>query len=98
MLSPTIFGINGNRVMAGGEAGPEAIAPISTLQSYIVGAVEKAQQTFDVSSLAAAIEDLANRPAQFYVGDREIALATASASDSVNGLRNTFKSRGLIVD
>jgi hypothetical protein len=48
--------------------------------------------------LAAAIEDLANRPAQFYVGDREIALATASASDSVNGLRNTFKSRGLIVD
>lgn len=98
MLSPTIFGINGNRVMAGGEAGPEAIAPISTLQSYIMGAVERAQQTFDVSSLAAAIEDLANRPAQFYIGDREVALATASASDSVNGLRNTFKTRGLIVD
>lgn len=98
MMAPTIFGVNGNRLMAGGEAGPEAIAPISTLQSYITGAVERAAQAFDVSSLAAAIEDLASRPVHFSIGDREIALATASASDSVNGLRSTFKTRGLIVD
>lgn len=98
MMAPTIFGVNGNRLMAGGEAGPEAIAPLAKLQGYITNAVEKAQQTFDVQALAAAIEDLANRPAQFYIGDREVALATASASDSVGGLRSTFKSRGLIVD
>ena len=41
MLHPTQFGFNpytGNR-MIGGEAGPEAIAPISTLKSYVGEAV-----------------------------------------------------------
>ena len=32
---PTAFGINGNRLMVGGEAGPEAVAPIEVLQKYI---------------------------------------------------------------
>ena len=36
---PTAFGINGNRLMVGGEAGPEAIAPIDVLQNYIAEAV-----------------------------------------------------------
>lgn len=37
--NPTAFGMNGNKLMVGGEAGPEAVAPISTLQSYISDAV-----------------------------------------------------------
>lgn len=37
--NPTAFGMNGNKLMVGGEAGPEAVAPISTLQSYIADAV-----------------------------------------------------------
>lgn len=98
MMKPTIFGMNGNRFMAGGEAGPEAIAPIAKLQSYITSAVDRASNAFDVQALVNAVEDLASRPIELYVGDRQIAVATASASDSVNGLRNTFKSRGLIVD
>ncbi|MBQ6488238.1 MAG: phage tail tape measure protein [Solobacterium sp.] len=32
---PTVFGTNGSTLMAGGEAGPEAVAPISTLMDYI---------------------------------------------------------------
>lgn len=36
---PTAFGMNGNKVMVGGEAGPEAIAPISTLQKYVSDSV-----------------------------------------------------------
>lgn len=32
---PTIFGANGNRWLGGGEAGPEAVTPISTLLDYI---------------------------------------------------------------
>ena len=36
---PTAFGINGNNLMVGGEAGPEAIAPIDILQKYIAEAV-----------------------------------------------------------
>jgi phage-related minor tail protein len=39
MDDPTIFGLNGNRLMAGGESGPEAIAPIDTLQGYVASAV-----------------------------------------------------------
>lgn len=39
MNKPTIFGRNGNNAMVGGEAGAEAIAPISTLQTYIREAV-----------------------------------------------------------
>lgn len=36
---PTIFGQMGNTFLGGGEAGPEAIAPIDTLQTYIREAV-----------------------------------------------------------
>lgn len=35
----TAFGINGNKLMVGGEAGPEAVAPIDVLQKYIAEAV-----------------------------------------------------------
>lgn len=33
--SPTIFGMNGDRAMGGGEAGKEAVLPIDLLRSYI---------------------------------------------------------------
>ena len=98
MMSPTIFGVNGNRLMAGGEAGPEAIAPISKLQGYIASAVDRATNSFDIHALAAAVEDLANRPVELNINGRQFAYATASDGDSVNGLRSTFKSRGLIVE
>ena len=39
---PTLFGFNGDNAMIGGEAGPEAVAPIATLQSYVRSAVEDA--------------------------------------------------------
>lgn len=29
MMNPTVFGMNGNRLMVGGEAGAEAILPLS---------------------------------------------------------------------
>lgn len=98
MVNPTIFGMNGNRLMAGGEAGPEAILPIDKLEGYISGAIEKTQNVVNFEKLAAAIKDLANRPAIFRIGDRDVAIATASANDSVNGLRSTFKGRGLALD
>ena len=36
---PTIFGRIGNTLLGGGEAGPEAVAPISVLQGYVQAAV-----------------------------------------------------------
>lgn len=35
MTRPTIFGINGNNIMAGGEAGAEAVLPLDTLWSKL---------------------------------------------------------------
>ena len=35
MNSPTIFGMNGDRAMGGGEAGAEAVLPIELLKTYI---------------------------------------------------------------
>lgn len=41
---PTIFGMSGNTLLGGGEAGKEAIAPIDTLQAYIRDAVKENDQ------------------------------------------------------
>ena len=55
MEKPTVFGVNGNQLMAGGEAGPEAIAPIDVLQGYIAEAVA-AQNTAMVVVLQQILE------------------------------------------
>lgn len=39
LTKPTIFGQNGSSLMAGGEAGKEAVAPLSDLMSYVEKAV-----------------------------------------------------------
>lgn len=43
MTAPTLFGMNGGRAMVGGEAGPEAVLPISLLQDYIDHAFDRNQ-------------------------------------------------------
>ena len=39
LTKPTIFGMTGNTLLGGGEAGAEAIAPIALLQDYVKSAV-----------------------------------------------------------
>lgn len=94
---PTIFS-TASGLKGVGEAGAEAVLPIDKLEGYISNAIEKAQNVVNFDTLAAAIKDLANRPAIFRVGDRDIAMATASANDSVSGLRSTLKDRGLVLE
>lgn len=55
MENPTVFGMHGNTLMAGGEAGPEAIAPIDVLQGYIAQAVAN-QNTALVAVLQQILE------------------------------------------
>jgi hypothetical protein len=98
MMKPTVFGVNGNSIMAGGEAGPEAILPIDRLEGYISGAIERHMNVVNLQSLADAIEELANRPIAVNINGRQFALATASDGDTVNGLRSNFKSRGLAIE
>lgn len=50
---PTVFGINGNNLMVGGEKNPEAVAPIDVLQGYVAEAV--ASQN---AGLVAALEKI----------------------------------------
>lgn len=41
LTQPTAFGMNGNNLMVGGEAGAEAVAPIDTLLGYVRTAVHE---------------------------------------------------------
>lgn len=62
MTNPTLFGVNpktGN-AMVGGEAGHEAIAPISTLQQYVSEAVKN-----ETSGLGNGIDRLINLLSQY---------------------------------
>ncbi len=98
MMKPTIFGMNGNNLMAGGEAGAEAILPIDKLEGYISNVVERSMGVINLQSLADSIEELANRPVELNINGRQFAMATASDGDNVNGLRSSFRSRGLAIE
>ena len=55
-------------------------------------------QAMNLNALAAAIEDLANRPIELDINGRQFALATAGDSDRVNGMRNRIIERGVLLD
>lgn len=97
MTRPTIFGMNGNSLMAGGEAGAEAILPIDRLEGYIENVIERTMPVVNLQALADAVEDLANRPISLNINGRQFALATASDGDNVNGLRTSLRGRGLVL-
>lgn len=56
--APTIFGANGNTLMGGGEAGPEAVAPISELMKYVRTAVAESSANAGIESLLERILNL----------------------------------------
>lgn len=91
---PTVFdtrsGLHGV-----GEAGAEAILPIDKLKDYIADTVEDKMNVVNLGVLADSIEKLASRSVDLYINDRQFAYATASAGDSVNGLRTSLRGRGL---
>lgn len=61
LMNPTMFGMNGNKAMIGGEAGPEAVAPISTLTGYINDAVNNSKSNDElISEIAGLREDVRN--------------------------------------
>ena len=61
LMNPTMFGINGNKAMIGGEAGPEAVAPISTLTGYISDAVNNSKSDDElISEISGLREDVRN--------------------------------------
>ena len=55
-------------------------------------------QKSNMNALVNAIEDLASRAIELNVNGRQIAKATASDADNVNGLRSNFINRGLVLE
>lgn len=98
MTKPTVFGINGNNLMVGGDDGAEAILPIDKLEGYISDVVERSVTVVNLQALADSIEALANRPVNIGINGKQLATASASDYDNVNGLRSTFVSRGLAIE
>lgn len=62
LTKPTIFGSNGGNLMGGGEAGAEAVAPISTLQSYVQAAVDNSSLVKLLSMILDRIDALELSP------------------------------------
>lgn len=94
LTAPTIFGAQGAHLLGGGEAGPEAVAPIDVLQGYVAAAVERAIGK-SVSDLAAAVVQLANRPIYLQINGRTFAAATVGDTDDALGTRQALQARGL---
>lgn len=104
---PTIFGMNGPNAMVGGEAGPEAVAPISTLMDYVRTAVQEGNSTggIDYSRLltvmieafSQAIVKTGMNNMGFYLDKEKFADAIAGAGDKVDGQRMMLIERGLIL-
>lgn len=70
MTSPTMFGINGNNAMVGGEAGAEAILPLSELWSKMGGFID--------SAIGASVKLLAERIEDYKMGTSRVPLSTLS--------------------
>ncbi len=90
----TIFGASGSSLLGGGEAGPEAVAPIDVLQSYVAAAVDRSISD-SLSQVAQAIEALAERPIYMNVNGKMFAAAMAGDVDSALGSRQALSARGL---
>lgn len=69
---PTVFGLNGNSLMAGGEAGKEAVLPIHLLKDYI-REENMANNGVLVGAIKEALAEL-NLVAEnnIYIGDRKV--------------------------
>lgn len=108
MHQPTVFGMNGPNAMIGGEAGPEAVAPIETLMDYVRTAVAEGMgnnsvdynrlfsimvEAFTQAIVATGMNNMA-----FYVDKEKLGQAMAGTNDKIDGQRMKLAERGLILE
>lgn len=76
MTQPTIFGMNGSTLLGGGEAGMEAILPISLLEEYINNSMAQFIELIpqiDYELLGSAVaQAIAKNPTKIFISEREI--------------------------
>lgn len=105
---PTVFGMNGPNAMVGGEAGPEAVAPIETLMDYVRTAVAEGMgnngidysrlfrimvEAFTQAIITTGMNDMA-----LYVDKEKLGQAMAGTNDKIDGQRMKLAERGLILE
>lgn len=87
MTRPTVFGVNGNSLMVGGERRSEAILPIELLQGFIDNSFGRYLPSGILQSILVAIERLdaglgdkiADNAPDTYPGDRAFRAALRKA-------------------
>ena len=83
MTSPTLFGINGSSLMAGGEAGPEAILPLKGFYDQLSALLDQKLNTSGMEKYLAIIAD--NSSKGIYLEDGTLVGHLLPAIDSVLG-------------
>ena len=81
MTNPTMFGINGSNAMVGGEAGAEAILPLSTLWDKLGMFIDSAMNNQN-GIFGSAIKVLAERIDAFMAGTQKTPVAALSTEMS----------------
>lgn len=74
LTRPTVFGMNGNNLMVGGEAGKEAVAPLSDLMAYVRQAVkeEVGSNTELFMQMISLLTVIANKDLDIYLNASKI--------------------------
>lgn len=80
MTSPTLFGINGSSLMAGGEAGPEAILPLKGFYDQLSALLDQKLNTSGMEKYLAIIAD--NSSKSIYLEDGTLVGHLLPAIDS----------------
>lgn len=72
LTRPTVFGMNGNNLMVGGEAGKEAVAPLSDLMAYVRQAVKEELNSDVLNQIVNLLTMIYQKDNNFYVDGKEI--------------------------
>lgn len=97
----TIFGMSGGSLLGGGEAGPEAVAPIDVLQGYIRDAVRgngaAGQDAGKVDELISAVNELSRKidRLRLYLDGDMLVGGIVERMDIALGERDALTGRGL---
>ena len=94
---PTVFGQNGSSLMAGGEAGPEAVLPIKLLREYI-REENRANNENLVAAFIEALKTLNISPdVNVYIGDGKLTRVLAGEVTKIigNGQKERMRAMGL---
>lgn len=87
MQSPTMFGMNGNNAMVGGEAGKEAVLPLNKENLGAIGAgIAETMTGSDNSDIIEAINAMARRIVEAVLANKDVYFDGQALTDRVENL------------